>query len=375
MAALTLAVLWAARAALFPFALGLVVAYVLLPLVNRVHALMPEGLRSRSVARPVAILIVYLAGLALVAGLLSFLAPLVIKQIGLLLSTAPALYLEGQGLVEEALEAWNAYLTPDLQQLIQDYAQRLGPGILAAIQRGTLRTIGIVTNTVSWILGLVVIPFWLFFVLNDSDRVKQGILGLLPDQLRPDAEALRIIIDRVLGAYIRGQLVLALTVGVMATAGLMLLGLDFALLLGLTAGAFEVFPFIGPILGAIPAILVALLQEPGLVLQVIVLFVAIQQIENILLVPKINGAAVALHPALIMVVLVIGQQLFGLIGMLVAVPVTAVLRDVVSYLYMRVGENGLSPAQALAAVGYGDSITPIVHEGPPPSTERVTASG
>ncbi|MCZ7573192.1 MAG: AI-2E family transporter [Ardenticatenaceae bacterium] len=371
--ALILAVLWAARGALFPFALGLVVAYLLIPLVNHVQAAMPAGFRSHGLARPVAIIVVYLAGLALVGIFLGFLAPLVVSQIGLLVNAAPALYQEGQALVNQALEAWNAYLTADLQRMIQEYAQRLGPGILSAVQRGTLRTIGIVTNTVSWVLGLLVIPFWLFFVLNDSDKAKRGALKLLPPPLRPDAEALRIIVDRVLGAYIRGQLILAFSVGLMATLGLMVLGVEFALLLGIAAGAFEIFPFIGPILGAIPAVIVALLQDPGLALRVVVLFAAIQQIENVLLVPKINGAAVALHPALIMVVLVVGQQLFGLAGMLIAVPLTAVLRDVVNYLYLRVGDEGARPAEALAAVGYGDSVTPIVREVPAATTETAPA--
>lgn len=371
---LTLVVLWAARGALFPFAVGLVVAYLLVPLVNRVQAAMPEGLERHALGRPIAIIVVYLVGLALVGAFFSFLVPKVVKQMGLLLSAAPTLYLEGQDLVNQALTAWNAYLTPDLQRMIQDYVQGIGPGALGALQRGAFRTIGIVTNTVSWFLGLLVIPFWLFFVLNDSNKVKQGALNLLPPQIRPDAEALRIIVDRVLGAYIRGQLVLAFTVGLMATVGLMLLRVEFALLLGITAGAFEVFPFIGPILGAIPAIVVALLQEPALVLRVIVLFVAIQQIENVLLVPKINGDAVALHPALIMIVLVVGQQLFGLVGMLIAVPVTAVLRDVVCYLYQRVGEDGVSPAEALDAVGYGESATPMVREVPTSTTESAPAS-
>ncbi|HYN88918.1 MAG TPA: AI-2E family transporter [Ardenticatenaceae bacterium] len=361
-ALLVVAVLWAARGALFPFFLGLVVAYLLVPLVNRIQGAMPESFREHALARPVAIILVYLAGLALVAGFFAFLVPLVGRQISLLVRAAPTLYRQAQILVNQALEAWQLYLTPDLQRIVQDAVQRIGPGVLATVQRGALATIGLLTNTVSWMLGLLVIPFWLFFVLNDSGKVRQSVLNLLPPELRADAEALRIIVDRVLGAYVRGQLVLALSVGVMATVGLMLIGVDFSLLLGIVAGVFEIFPFIGPILGAIPAIIVTALQDPGQLPWVILLFVAIQQIENVLLVPKINGEAVALHPALIMVVLVVGQQLLGVVGMLIAVPLTAVLRDVVNYLYRRVGLNGESPAEALAGVGYGSSVSPVVRE-------------
>ncbi len=124
-------------------------------------------------------------------------------------------------------------------------------------------------------------------------------------------------------------------VGVLATIGLALLGVPFFAVLGLIAGIFEILPFVGPIIGAIPAILVAVIERPILGLWTLILFIVIQQVENAVLVPRISGKAVELHPALIVLVLIIGSQVAGLTGAILAVPVTAILRDVFKYLYLR----------------------------------------
>jgi predicted PurR-regulated permease PerM len=160
----------------------------------------------------------------------------------------------------------------------------------------------------------------------------------------------------VLSAYIRGQLLLVLFVGGLATVALILIGVPFPLVLGLIAGIFEVLPYIGPILGAIPAVVVALLSDPISALWVAGAFFVIQQVENLVLVPRISGESVKLHPALVMVSLVIGNELAGLLGMLIAVPVTAVVRDVFKYLYLRFLDEPLAPDDALTSIRSGQDL-------------------
>ena len=143
-------------------------------------------------------------------------------------------------------------------------------------------------------------------------------------------------------AYIRGQLLLCLLVGLMATSALLILRVDLAVLLGTFAGVFEIIPILGPYLGAIPAVLIALLKRPILALWVALAFFLIQQIENIFLVPRIAGRAVRFHPAVVMIIVVVGSQVAGLLGILVAVPVAAIIRDVFKYLYLRTSEQGIA---------------------------------
>jgi predicted PurR-regulated permease PerM len=150
-------------------------------------------------------------------------------------------------------------------------------------------------------------------------------------------------------------LLLCLVVGVLATIGLALLGVPFFAVLGLIAGVFEILPFVGPIIGAIPAILVAVIERPILGLWTLILFIVIQQVENAVLVPRISGRAVQLHPALIVLVLIIGSQVAGLTGAILAVPVTAIIRDVFKYLSLRLSDTALEPAAAMERI----SATPL----------------
>lgn len=352
--------LWLVRGALFPFLLGLVIAYLITPLVNRLQGWMPNALKRRYLARPAAILVVYLLGIGLAAGVLAFLVPLIVDQVVSLSRAMPGLYDRGREWVEAALAQYQSRIPAETQAMIEEGARNLAGSVLRTLRDGALATFSAVSGTISWLLGLIVVPFWLFFILNEEGRATSGALSIIPSDLRSDVESMRIIVDRVLSAYIRGQLLLGLAVGVISFIGLLTLGVQFSLLLAIIAGILELVPYIGPILGAIPAVIVAFLQDPQLALWVIVLFVIIQQVENVLLVPKITGESVALHPAIIMVALVVGNALAGIVGMLVVVPLTAILRDVVHYLYIRAGEGEVEPLLALRAVGYADRATPLL---------------
>lgn len=373
---LILWVLWQARTTLTPFIAGLIIAYLISPLVNRVHHALPAHVQRRPFARPIAILAVYLLGLFIVTSAVSFLVPPIITQATQLIQNAPALYNQAQNLSVQLIDEYQRLLTPEMQTMILDAfnasnLQQVGLTVLRGVQRGTMATLGAVSNTVSWLVALLVIPIWLFYILNDTGRVLNGALGLIPRDIRPDAEAIRIIFDKVLSAYIRGQLFVALILGTMMTAALMVLGVPYSLLLGFAAGALAVIPFLGSILGALPAVVVAFLQSPELAIKTILAFVVIQQIDNLFISPRVQGDSVALNPAIIMVVLVVGQAVFGPVGLLAAVPFTAILRDVVHYLYLRVGEEPIRPAEALARIGYGDNLTPMVEMVPQPERPAI----
>ncbi len=371
--ALTIIAFWQARSALTPFILGLVIAYLILPLVNRLEERMPPGIKERNMSRPLAIMVVYLLGFLGLTAAIGLILPPIVEQVGSLYEGAPDLYQEAVGMINDGLRQYEKLIPPPLQVQIEEQLQGYNPSsLLRPVLSGTLSVFGAIGNTLSFILGLVVIPFWLFFILNDEGSVINGTMHLIPYDVRADIEAIRIIIDRVLSAYIRGQLFVALALGVAVTISLLLLGVQYSLLLGLTAGVLALFPFIGGILGAIPALFVAFLQDPNLALWVLVAFTVIQQIDNIFISPRIIGEAVELHPALIMVVIVVGSTLFGVIGALLAVPLAAILRDVVHYFYIRVGDAPVGPVEALTQVGYGKNVTALMVE--PDFNEVVAAA-
>jgi predicted PurR-regulated permease PerM len=343
-------VLYVAKTALLPFIIGLVIAYLVFPLVHFLDGRMPSRLRDKNLSRPLSILVVYLIVILFIAGNFAFLIPPVVRQGQVLWQQMPQLAAKGRTLGAEWLGRYQEAIPLDIQQRIQSSLEELAGAIGEALQEGITRTVSVISSTVGFFLGILVIPFWLFYILNDETRVRESVLDLIPDRIEPDLLNILHITDDIFSAYIRGQLLLCFFIGAMATIGLLIVGVDFALLLGLIAGAFEVLPFVGPILGAIPALIVAVLQSPMTALWTLVVFIVIQQLENLLLVPKIAGESVKLHPALIMVVLVVGNEALGLWGMLLAVPLTAVIRDVFKYLYLRFSDEEVSPGEAMARV-------------------------
>ncbi len=354
--------LWVARQVLLPFILGLVLAYLLLPLVNWLERHMPARLQGGKTARAIAILLTYLLLLILISGIMAFFVPLVVEQVNILIEHWPAL---ASRVENWGTTGWGWYndfirivesISPSWRETIESGLKNLAAEIIVVVQDGLVATVRTISSTVSFIIGLVVIPFWLFYILLDESQVKSGVMRALPLQLRSDVSCMARLIDDVLSAYIRGQLLLCLFVGTMATISLLIIGVPFALLLGLIAGILELLPYVGPILGAIPAVVVALLSEPSSALWAVIAFVAIQQVENLVLVPRISGQSVKLHPALVMVVLVVGNEVAGFWGMLIAVPVTAVIRDIFKYLYLRFLDEPLPPEEAMTAIRAGQDV-------------------
>jgi len=342
-----------AWAALVPFLVGAVLAYLLLPIVNFMDRHSPRLLRRKGWSRPLAIILVYIAGLGLVAGILAYFIPEVGKQAKALgetvspyfdIKTIENLWSNLWASIPEPVRQWSEANLSNLN------VQKAVETLLGAIQKGLWVTVATVSQTISFILGIVIVPFWLFLVLKDAAKVRQALYDLIPEKAREDVLCIVTIIDDLLSAYVRGQLLLCLLMGIMATIALLILGVDMALLLGTFVGIFEVVPIVGPYLGAVPAVLIALLERPIMALWVAVSFVAIQQVEHIFLVPRISGSAVRFHPALVMIIVVVASQVAGLWGLLLGVPIAAVLRDIFRYLYLRTTERGATPQQALESL-------------------------
>lgn len=342
-----IAVVMAAWAALLPFFLGVILAYLLLPAVNWLDSHAPRVLRRWGWSRPLAIVIVYLAGLGVIAGILTVFIPAIIEQAAYLAQMAPTLLVRLEGLLSHDLVELLDRIPPEIQQTVDANLEKAAGAILDALQVGVGVTLRTLFQTVSFIFGMVIVPFWLFWVMNDEAKVRAGFYGLIPEPAREDARCIMQVIDRVLSAYVRGQALLCLVVGGMATIALLVFGIREALLLGTLAGVLEAVPYIGPFLGAVAPVLIALGDSPMRAVWVAIAFAAIQQIENIFMAPRIAGHAVRFHPSAVMVIVVIGSELAGIWGLLLSIPFAAIVRDVFRYLYLRTTERGATPEMAL----------------------------
>lgn len=186
-------------------------------------------------------------------------------------------------------------------------------------------TAGVAGQLVGALVDTVMVLVIGFYFMVDGHRFRDVCLRVVPAEHRPKAEFAMDAIWQVVGAYIRGQLVLAAIIGVAAGLGCWLLGVRYPLVIAVLAFLFELVPMIGPVLSAIPALVISVFQGFPLVLEVAAYFFVIQQVENHILAPRISGHAVGLHPVAALVALVAGADVFGIWGALFAVPIAGVL--------------------------------------------------
>ncbi len=349
-------VLYSARRAVFPFIVGLLLGYIILPLVNFLDRNMVVALRSPKLSRAIAIVIVYLIAILIISVIVAFLIPLLSDQLQNFEYRMPYLISQAGKLLRRWLDEYQSSipidveLPIDLEKVVSDNLTRLSTELGRTVQEGVRQTITVITTTISFVLGIILIPIWLFYVLLDEYKARRSVLGMIPRAHRPDARNIYLIVDNVLGSYLRGQLLLGVSIGAMSMIALVIIGVEPALLLSIIAGLMEMLPWIGPIIALVIASFVALIQAPIKALWTVVAFLIIQQLESNILAPQIAGNAVRLHPALVMFVIIIGNEIAGIWGMLLIVPLTAVLRDVIRYLLLRFADVEVSPDEALAQV-------------------------
>lgn len=176
------------------------------------------------------------------------------------------------------------------------------------------------------ILAFAVIPVLAYYFLAYGDLVSNKLLYFFPMNKRALLKNLGRNVDKVLGKYILGQLILSLLVGIMTFIGMLILGLKFPLLLAFLNALLNIVPYFGAVLGAIPAIIVAIVQGPSKILWVILTFLIIQQIEGNLIAPKITAESIDMHPIIIIILLLIGEKIGGLIGMVFIIPIAVIIK-------------------------------------------------
>jgi predicted PurR-regulated permease PerM len=337
--------LYQARGALAPFLVGAILAFVLAPLVERFARIIPLYRRRPELARTIAIFEVYLIAIAVLVAAGAVIIPALVDEAEQFIDNAPEYARRAQEQVREWNRIYRERVPPELQARVEKYAGEFGQSLGGFAQGILRRTFGLTQNAFSVVLGYIVIPFWLFYILKDRHKIGPAIQQWFPPSLRADVDACINIIRRVLGSYIRAQLILGVFIGTITSIGLValdrlgLVDTQYAVVLGIIAGITELIPVIGPILGSIPAIIITLATDPTKVWVIILFYIAVQQFENAVLVPRIQGQAVEMHPALIIVLLVVAQQVAGFFGMIIAVPLAAVCRDLFKYIYRRLQER------------------------------------
>ena len=359
--------LWMARDNVRPFVVGLLLVYLLDPPIR--------WLVRRGVRRTFAIAIVYIVAILAFVEFLNLTITPLVDQLIQVVKDFPALATQFQSQLERLGEFYARLQIPvAIREWIDAFIANLGQGGTGGAPAFDITALlPLVTGAGSFlgtIFGYLILPVWVFYLLKDRVSLTTQFDHALPPSWRFDVWAILRIVQRVFGQWVRGQLVLGLAVGIGTFVGLMVLSVvvdpifgRYAVLLSVIAGILELVPVIGPIISAVPAVLLAATAGIESVIAALILYTLVQQVENNFLVPKIQGDAVELHPALVVFAIVIGGALAGLLGAILALPITAAFRDAARYLFRR-----LSPDAPHALAASIDGLRLDHHPGLPPGS-------
>jgi len=328
-------------AVLTPFAVATALAYFGDPLVDRLQRV---SVWRWKIGRSLAVSVVFVLLLSLLVLVLLILVPALLEQVHLLIKRLPAWldWFSATALpwlaAKTGLDLAGVQL-PVLAGMVKDYWQEISTAAVSVVNVVSRGGMAVAT----WLTNLVLIPVVTFYLLRDWDDLMQGIEDMLPRKIRGDVEFLAREVDAVLSAFFRGQLMVMVALGAIYAAGLSLLGLDFAVLIGLTAGLLSIVPYLGSIAGVVVASATAVYQfHDGLhVLLVLLVFGVGQTAEGMFLTPRLVGDRIGLHPVAVIFAVLAGGQLFGFLGILLALPVTAALNVLVMYLHGKYRQSEL----------------------------------
>lgn len=313
-------------AVLVPFVMAFVVAFLLNTPVR--------ALVSRGMSRGAAALVCIAVTLAVLGGVLSLLGPAVGKQIAALVHPAQGL-LEQLQAAEVAMEGrFSAMVVPEwLGTAIRDASLQLGKFVVSlgdGLARGALTAGGRIAVAVVDVFISLIIAFW---VLKDLPKIRGELTLLVGPDYEADAEHLFATLARVVGGYLRGQTLVSLVTALITTLGVSALGVPYALVLGLMAFFLNFAPYIGPVITGLLAALLGLLVSPWVAVAAVVIVIVAQNFTDFVVTPRVMSSQVDLHPTLVIFSLLIGGTLFGVAGLLFAIPVAAVVKGLFVYYY------------------------------------------
>jgi predicted PurR-regulated permease PerM len=308
------------KAVLAPFLFAMIISYVLNPVVNL--------LNHRKVPRTIAVLLIYAVFICSMIVVLMNLIPMFMKQLKELNEHLPQLTVKAQSLMDGLNE--NRFVPDSVRNGINHALIKLENSFAAGIS-DSINGIG---TTINAMLVAFIVPFLAFYILKDFQLIEKTVLATVPRAHRKNTIKLLIDIDTALGNYIRGQLLVCMIIGVLAYIGYWLIGMPYALLLASLVAVFNIIPYLGPFFGAAPALIMASTVSLKMMLLVAIVNLTCQVLEGNVISPQVVGRTLHLHPLFIIFALLVGGELAGVLGLILAVPFFAVMKVIIQHIFL-----------------------------------------
>lgn len=308
-----------------PLILSIVVYYLLRPIINL--------LESWRVKRIWGILITLLALVGMITLLVVLIIPFLDKQ---LLSLAEELPLYLRDLINTTDE-WlrNSVISGYYTNLFQDVEGIVNqiPDISSYASQTVEGITNIISTVTTVVVAIVTLPFILFYLLKDGHHLPASVIRMFPPKIRSEVESVFKGIDHQLSAYIQGQIIVSFCIGIMMYIGFLIIGLEYALLLAAIASVTSVVPYLGPVIAITPALIISIVTSPFMVLKLVIVWTIVQLLEGKFISPQIMGKSLHIHPVTIIFVLLTAGHLFGLIGIILAIPGYAIIKVLVTHMF------------------------------------------
>lgn len=347
--ALTAAALWLIyllAPVLTPFVISAALAFLGDPLVDRLERI---RIGKWNISRTVAVVFVFILMSAGLFVLLLIFVPLLREQIQHLVENAPKMldWVVGTALpwIQAKLGLSGFALNSEtISEALKSYWKEASSAMISVL--GTVSKSG--QAVLHWMMNLVLIPVVTFYLLRDWDKLVEGVRTLIPRKIEPIVSNLFGEIETVLGAFIRGQLMVMFALGAIYSAGLWLVGLDLAFIIGMAAGLLSIVPYLGTAVGIVAALVAAAFQFQDMfhTILVMLVFAVGQSLESMVLTPKLVGDRVGLHPVTVIFAVLAGGQLFGFLGILLALPAAAALNVLIGHLHRQYTNSSLYQEKA-----------------------------
>jgi predicted PurR-regulated permease PerM len=319
------------RMTILPFLLGLVLAYILLPIIRFVEVHLPGKYKHTELKRVLAIIIVLFTIMGVSALVVFFAAVAIVNNSADLIQNASKVITNfittSQQWTQSIRNMFPEGLRESVDKIVLDAGSSIGKSITSSTSGGG----NLIISSLGLVFGFAAIPLFLFYLLKDSEKIQYTIASGIPPSVAKHVFNIFHVIENVLGRYFRQELLLGAVVGSMTLIGLLIFGVPFAPLFAVVNGFCEMIPTIGPIIGGVIMAVGCVALAPNKIVLVILLAIIIQLSENNILVPRIAASYMNLHPALIIVLLVLGGYFWGFWGMVLTVPLTATMVEIVKY--------------------------------------------
>lgn len=316
----------------FPVLLAGVLFYILHPFVSL--------LEKKGVSRIVSIVSIYLIVLGLFVFLVVTVIPIIKDQIDALIDNLPYFGHE----IERAARRFGESnllgkiqenLNIDVANIVKDYTVDFTKSLSSVTGNVT----GFLSTLTEVVLTFVMVPFILFYLLKDGEQLPNHFLKFISEQRQPAAKRILDDMHYAISSYIRGQIIVSLFIGIMLLIGYLIIGIKYAVLLAILAMIVNIVPYVGPVIAITPALIIAFIDSPGMVLKVIIVMMVVQLAEGKFISPQVMGKKLDIHPITIIFIILTAGNLFGIMGIVLAIPGYAILKVLVTHGYRFVKLN------------------------------------